>query len=237
LSPSFSNSQSSASPPFTRLCHLHSIIVVALPVSVAFRISPSLATIGPILAALPTLCVHCMPPQLPCGEYFIFHWLVFSHGSTLSSALSYVVVLSLLLSLSMISLLVFLDIEWDPSSSGHGSHSKKRTTTESEDIDHLLIDVARAAYAMLAQRGILMERNIHSANFAQIGLATQFEQHGWLGLGSNHVVVFPEMVLEFYFNVTGIDMATHSLTLTMRGRRLIFSVQDIVSMYLLGWYT
>ncbi|KAL6954665.1 hypothetical protein U1Q18_043178, partial [Sarracenia purpurea var. burkii] len=105
---------------------------------------------------------------------------------------------------------------------------KRISTSVVEDANRLPAEAAHESYATLEHHGILMERNIYFYDFAQIELTTQFEQRGWFGIGSGHGIVYPEMVREFYSNVTEIDMDTHSLNITIRGRNVFFFVIDIV---------
>ncbi|KAH7844592.1 hypothetical protein Vadar_029726 [Vaccinium darrowii] len=81
---------------------------------------------------------------------------------------------------------------------------------------------------VLANKGIsLIERNVLVDELSTVGITAQFVSRGWINVCVGWLPSHPELVKEFFANITSCNAEDQSLTSVVRGKDIVFSVDTV----------
>lgn len=81
---------------------------------------------------------------------------------------------------------------------------------------------------VLVNKGVSMiERDVLIDELAAVGLTAQFVSRGWINVCVGWVPSHPELVKEFFANITSCNAESQTLTSVVRGKDIVFSVATV----------
>ncbi|KAH7856144.1 hypothetical protein Vadar_033260 [Vaccinium darrowii] len=81
---------------------------------------------------------------------------------------------------------------------------------------------------VLANKGIsLIERNVLVDELSTVGITAQFVSRGWVNVCVGWLPSHPELVKEFFANITSCNAEDQSLMSVVRGKEIVFSVATV----------